>query len=89
MKNVILAILLRSAKSSIYAKDIISGLIEYGYNELGLDEIYGIIFSDNIRSLNCVKQLGFEEYARDKGIFERYGTLIDDVYFKISKAKEL
>ncbi|MBR1649532.1 MAG: GNAT family N-acetyltransferase [Lachnospiraceae bacterium] len=68
-----------------YAKDIISGLVEYGYNKLGLDEIYGIIFSDNIRSLNCVKQLGFDEYARDKGIFERNGTLIDDVYFKISK----
>jgi RimJ/RimL family protein N-acetyltransferase/ADP-ribose pyrophosphatase YjhB (NUDIX family) len=66
-----------------YAKDIITGLAEYGFRELGLDEVYGIIFSDNIRSLTCVTQLGFEEYARDKGIFERNGIPVDDVYFRL------
>ena len=68
-----------------YAKDVIMGLVEHGFNELGLDEIYGIIFSDNIRSLNCVKQLGFEEYQRDTGIFERNGNQVDDVYFRLKR----
>ena len=64
-----------------YAKDMINGLIEYGYNVLGLDEIYSIVFSDNVRSINCMVQLGFEEYNRDKNIAERNGIQIDDVYF--------
>ncbi|MBE6161356.1 MAG: GNAT family N-acetyltransferase [Firmicutes bacterium] len=68
-----------------YAKDIINGLIEYGYNTLNLDEIYCIIFSDNIRSLNCVKQLGFEEYKRDKNVLKRNGIEVDDIYFKLER----
>lgn len=64
-----------------YAKDIINGLIEYGYNVLGLDEIYSIVFSDNVRSINCMTQLGFKEYDRDKNVTERNGNQIDDVYF--------
>ena len=64
-----------------YAKDMINGLIEYGYNVLGLDEIYSIVFSDNVRSINCMVQLGFEEYNRDKNVAERNGIQIDDVYF--------
>ena len=64
-----------------YAKDMINGLIEYGYNVLGLDEIYSIVFSDNVRSINCMVQLGFEEYNRDKNVTERNGIQIDDVYF--------
>ena len=63
-----------------YAKDIINGLLEYGFNTLRLDEIYAIVFSDNIRSLNCMTQLGFEEYKRDKNIFERNGIQVDDIY---------
>ena len=64
-----------------YAKDMINGLIEYGYDVLGLDEIYSIVFSDNVRSINCMVQLGFEEYNRDKNVAERNGIQIDDVYF--------
>ena len=64
-----------------YAKDIINGLIDYGFNVLGLDEIYSIVFSDNVRSINCMVQLGFKEYDRDKNVAERNGNQIDDVYF--------
>ena len=66
-----------------YAKDIINGLIDYGFNVLGLDEIYSIVFSDNVRSINCMVQLGFEEYKRDKNVTERNGNKIDDVYYSI------
>lgn len=68
-----------------YAKEIIKGLIEYGFNELGLDEIIGIIFSDNVRSLNCCMQLGFEEYNREKNVIQRNGIPVDDVYVKLKK----
>ena len=60
-------------------------MMEYGFNVLGLDEIYSIVFSDNIRSINCMVQLGFEEYNRDKNVTERNGNQIDDVYYSIKK----
>lgn len=68
-----------------YAKDIIKGLIEYGFNILGLDEINSIVFSDNKRSINCMIQLGFEEYSREKNVLERNGNSVDDVYFSLKK----
>ena len=68
-----------------YAKDIINGLIDYGYNVLGLDEIYSIVFSDNVRSINCMIQLGFKEYNREKNVAERNGSQIDDVYYSRKK----
>ena len=71
-----------------YAKDIIKGLMKYAFDELKLDEVYGIIFSDNIRSLNCTKQLGFKEYNRDEHIFERNGIPVDDVYLSYKRIYE-
>ena len=68
-----------------YAKDIILGLVRYGFEELGLDEIYAIVFSDNVRSLNCVTQLGFQEYARNKNILERNGIPVDDIFLSLKR----
>lgn len=68
-----------------YAKDIIKGLIEYGFNILNLDEIHAVIFSDNIKSLNCVIQLGFKEYKREKNVILRNGKSVDDIYFYLEK----
>lgn len=68
-----------------YAKDMIKGLIEYGFSVLDLDEIYSIVFSDNTRSINCMIQLGFEEYNRDKNVTERNGNQVDDVYFNLKR----
>ena len=68
-----------------YAKDIINGLMDYGFNVLGLDEIYSIVFSDNFRSINCMVQLGFKEYDREKNVIERNGNQVDDVYLSIKK----
>lgn len=68
-----------------YAKDMIKGLIEYGFNVLNLDEIYSIVFSDNIRSINCMLGLGFEEYKRDMAVINRNGNQIDDVYFNLKR----
>ena len=70
-----------SMQGKHYAKDMLNGLINYGYDVLGLDEIYAIVFSDNIRSINCITQLGFKEYNRDKNVIERNGIQVDDVYF--------
>ena len=64
---------------------IISGLIEYGFNTLGLDEIYSIVFSDNKKSMNCMIQLGFEEYNREKNVLERNGNQVDDVYLNLKR----
>lgn len=68
-----------------YAKDMIRGLIEYGFNVLNLDEIYSIVFSDNERSINCMIQLGFEEYNREKNVINRNGIQVDDIYFNLKR----
>lgn len=68
-----------------YAKEIISGLINYGFHVLNLDEIYLIVFSDNEISLNCMVQLGFKEYKREKNVLQRNGIQVDDIYLKIEK----
>ena len=68
-----------------YSKEIIKGLIEYGFNNLKLNEIYSIVFSDNIKSLNCMIQLGFKEYKRDKDVIKRNGKYIDDIYLNLKK----
>lgn len=68
-----------------YAKDMINGLIEYGFNVLNLDEIYSIVFSDNERSINCMIQLGFQEYKRDMAVINRNGNQVDDVYFNLKR----
>ena len=68
-----------------YAKEIIKGLIDFGFNVLNLEEIYSIVFSDNVRSLNCLIQLGFEEYKRDKHVLERNGVSVDDIYLSFKR----
>ncbi|MCR5482912.1 MAG: GNAT family N-acetyltransferase [Bacilli bacterium] len=68
-----------------YAKDIINGLIDYGFNILNLNEIYAIVFSDNIKSLTCMKELGFTEYDRDKNVIERNGNKVDDIYLSLKR----
>lgn len=68
-----------------YAKDIIKGLVEYGFNILDLDEIYSIVFSDNEKSINCMIQLGFKEYNREKNVLERNGYQVDDIYFNLKR----
>ena len=62
---------------------MINALINYGYNKLNLDEIYAIVFSDNVRSLTCMKELGFVEYDRDENVLERNGISVDDVYLRL------
>lgn len=70
-----------------YAKDILNGLIDYGFNVLGLVEVYSIVFSDNVRSVNCMTQLGFVEYHREKNVTERNGHQVDDIYFSKKKQR--
>ena len=70
-----------------YAKDMIRGLIEYGFNNLGLEEIFSIVFSDNTKSINCMIGLGFKEYNREKNVIERNGNSVDDVYFSYKKCR--
>ena len=73
----------KQAQGNHYAKDMINALINYGYNKLNLDEIYAIVFSDNVRSLTCMKELGFVEYDRDENVLERNGISVDDVYLRL------
>ena len=53
-----------------YGKEALLRMIEYGFNEAGLDRIYLEVFRDNARACHVYEACGFKEYDRnEKDIF--------------------
>ncbi len=68
-----------------YATEAIKTMIDYGFNNLRLDEITLSVFSNNKHAIDCYKKLGFKEYKVDKNAYKIDNEDIDDVYMKIKK----
>lgn len=68
-----------------YGSEILKRLIEYGFNDLGFEEIYLKVFSHNARAIHCYKKLGFIEYDIVKNVKKSNGKDVDDIYMKIKK----
>lgn len=47
------------------AYEVCTAIIEYAYEYLGIDNLYACIHKENTASINLIKKLGFELYARD------------------------
>ena len=65
--------------------EVLTKLIDYGFNELHLEEINLDVFSHNERAIRCYRKLGFEEYKRDHDVCVRDGNKVDSIYMKIKK----
>lgn len=65
--------------------EAITELIRIGFNELNLDEVRLIVFSDNERAIRCYQRLGFEEYQRVENVIQRNGNEIADIYMRLTR----
>ena len=49
-----------------YGKEALLRMIDYGFNDLGLERIRITVFVDNPRALHVYEKCGFKEYHRNK-----------------------
>lgn len=68
-----------------YGTEALKTMIDYGFNNLGLEEITLIVFSNNSRAIHCYKKLGFIEYKVDKNITVMNNESIDNIHMKLKK----
>ena len=68
-----------------YGTEILKKIIEYGFNDFGLDEIFLKVFSHNTRAIHCYKKIGFIEYDVVKNVKKSNGKDIDEICMKIKK----
>lgn len=66
-----------------YATESAKGALDYGFNDLGLDTIYAVVFAENERSLNVARRLGMKPLGKTS---EYYGFELE--LFKISRNPE-
>ena len=59
-----------SMQNKGYGKEALLRSVEYGFNEVGLERIYLIVYADNPRAIHVYEECGFTEYDRtDVDIF--------------------
>ena len=68
-----------------YGTEILRRVIEYGFNDFGLNEIILKVFSHNARAIHCYKNVGFDEYDVVKNVKKSNGVDVDEIYMKIKK----
>ena len=49
-----------------YGKEALRRMVEYGFDELGLERIRLTVFVDNPRAYHVYEECGFKEYCRNK-----------------------
>lgn len=65
-----------------YGTEAIKGIVEYGFNELGINEIILDVFSSNPRAIHCYKKLGFVEYKVEENIKKVDGVSVDNIHMR-------
>ena len=64
-----------------YGPEAEKRMIEYAFNELGLEYLIAVVFDFNERSIHCAKKQGFTEIKRVPGSGD-FGEYVD-VYLKL------
>jgi hypothetical protein len=70
-------------KDSYCPKGVLFGAFDYPFNFLGLEKVFGIVNSLNIRAMEYDKKVGFKEVVRFPGMHGDGGDL---VVFEMNKA---
>lgn len=68
-----------------FGTESLKRIIEYAFNEVGLNTLTAVIFSNNVRSLHNVEKIGFKRCGITKGVKVEDGVSIDDIHFKLEK----
>ena len=68
-----------------YGQEALKTFIDYGFNDLNLDEIYLVVYSNNYRAIHLYEKLGFVPYKTEKNVAIIGGEKVDDIYMKLHK----
>lgn len=68
-----------------YGTEALKRIIEYAFNDVGLNTLTAVVFSNNVRSLHNVEKFGFKRCGITKDVKVEDGVSIDDIYFKLEK----
>lgn len=68
-----------------YGTEALKRIIEYAFNDVGLNTLTAVIFSNNVRSLHNAEKMGFRRCGITENVKEENGISIDDIYFKLEK----
>jgi diamine N-acetyltransferase len=63
-----------------YGTEATKLILEYGFNGLGLHNIWLSVFAFNDRAIAAYKRAGFKEIGRRRQVLSRFGKLHDVVY---------
>lgn len=68
-----------------YGIEALKRIIEYAFNDVGLNTLTAVIFSNNVRSLHNAEKMGFRRCGITENVKVENGISIDDIYFKLEK----
>ena len=68
-----------------YGTEAINRILEYAFNDLNLNTMELIVFSNNLRAIHCYKKIGFGEYDIEKNVKETDGVSVDNIYMRLKK----
>lgn len=71
-------VLTASMQDKGFGKESLLRMIDYGFNDLGLERIYLAVYADNARAYHVYEKCGFKEYDRNDV----------DVFMEILKNKQ-
>jgi len=69
-------------------QEALQALIQYGFEQRGLDKITADVDPNNAASLAMLKKLGFVETGRQKNTLEIGGKWFDSVYLALTRDKQ-
>ena len=68
-----------------YGLEALKRFIDYGFNDLKLEEIYLGVYSNNYRAIHLYEKLGFVPYKTFKNVAIINGDAVDTIYMKLHK----
>ncbi len=64
-------------------KEMLSLLVDYGFEQMGLHRIYLRVFAGNLRAVHAYEQVGFVHEGRFRDAYWRHGQWQDMLYMSI------
>lgn len=68
-----------------YGTETINRILEYAFNELKLNVVELIVFSNNLRAIHCYKKIGFVEYYIEKNVKETDGVSVNNIHMRLMR----
>lgn len=75
----------RTMQNKHYGIEALKRIIEFAFEEVGLNTLTATIFSNNVRSLHNAEKVGFKRCGVTKNVKVEDGVSVDDIHFKLEK----